>query len=528
VRCCECEIEPLTPGHFCECCGRKLSLQERKALETTTVAPEAVHAAHSSPDHDRLVGIHFTGQPVVDPVPVVDENPTAVRPVVDSFLEAHFAGHAPVESQAAVPTPERTRAADASVWSAPSVHVAAQDSGPVPFVDVSTEHVDRHVPAGGCEICGQPAHGENLCAACQQIYQCLLGNKTPAHAEAAVVASVALAPEKTLDVVPAPTVVMTHAVVVAPPVVIAPDLSAASHMPVEPMSVISVRPSPAPQPAAAEALSVPKKPRPVRPIVAAAVPGSKQPSSARTIAAAGLVVVVVAALGFPLGKLWLGHQEATPIVREEAPIAPVNDAAAPAMTPPRVVPASTTARAESDVSAPPKAAPATPPPSPAGVAQRTAAGRVPSKTTAKPNPSARPAAVVAAPSAAAVAPALEIAAPAPVVVAAPKPEAPVAPVGPFFELRDVNETPRIASRVEPQLPDDLRDRPLNEVVIVRVLVTQAGQPAIVNLLRRSKAGPSLDDSIVAAVKQWKFVPARKRGEAVSCWYHVGVPIVKAH
>jgi protein TonB len=118
--------------------------------------------------------------------------------------------------------------------------------------------------------------------------------------------------------------------------------------------------------------------------------------------------------------------------------------------------------------------------------------------------------------------------PAPVAAPEPKPEPPAAPVGPFFEQRDVNEVPRVATRVEPQVPDDLRDRQLNEVVIVRVLVTQAGQPLTVSLLRKSKAGASLDNAIVAAVKQWTFVPARKRGEAVSCWYHVGVPVSKAN
>ena len=86
----------------------------------------------------------------------------------------------------------------------------------------------------------------------------------------------------------------------------------------------------------------------------------------------------------------------------------------------------------------------------------------------------------------------------------------------------------MATRVEPQVPDELRDRQLNEVVIVRVLVTQAGQAHMVNLLRKSKAGASLDNAIVAAVKQWTFVPARKRGEAVSCWSHVGVPVSKAN
>ena len=155
-----------------------------------------------------------------------------------------------------------------------------------------------------------------------------------------------------------------------------------------------------------------------------------------------------------------------------------------------------------------------------------ASARVPAKGVRPVAPGRTPT-PVAAPIPVAVALVPETPAPAPVVAPEPKPEPPAAPVGPFFELRDVNETPRVATRVEPQVPDDLRDRQLNEVVIVRVLVTQTGQPLMVNLLRRSKAGVSLDNAIVAAVKQWTFVPARKRGEAVSCWYHVGVPVSKA-
>ena len=40
----------------------------------------------------------------------------------------------------------------------------------------------------------------------------------------------------------------------------------------------------------------------------------------------------------------------------------------------------------------------------------------------------------------------------------------------------------------------------------------------------SKAGPPLDDAVIAAVNRWTFSPARKKGEAVSCWLNVGVPI----
>ena len=122
---------------------------------------------------------------------------------------------------------------------------------------------------------------------------------------------------------------------------------------------------------------------------------------------------------------------------------------------------------------------------------------------------------------------------------APPPRAPVAaeprrsiareaPVGRFFDPTDVDESPQVATRVEPQLPGDLPVRPLNEIVVVRVLVSQTGHPFRVNVLRRSKLGRSLDDAVVAAVTQWTFSPARKRGETVNCWYNIGVPLGRAN
>jgi protein TonB len=261
----------------------------------------------------------------------------------------------------------------------------------------------------------------------------------------------------------------------------------------------------------------------------------------RTIGAAIAVLVAVVALGLPLSKLWLGGQETSAFIRQDQPKPPVKQASASPdereAAPAAVATSSTVTRAAAEPSAPAtvQAAPKVPaakiPPvalkvSPAATS-RTATAKVPPKS-AKPTGSMRLAGPVTAPAPVAAAPVPEVAPPTPVAASEPKPEAPLAPVGPFFETRDVNETPRVASKVEPQVPDDLRDRPLNEIVIVRVLVTQAGQPHMVNLLRRSKAGPSLDDAIVAAVRQWSFVPARKRGEAVSCWYHVGVPVNRAN
>ena len=105
------------------------------------------------------------------------------------------------------------------------------------------------------------------------------------------------------------------------------------------------------------------------------------------------------------------------------------------------------------------------------------------------------------------------------------PPPPAAPQGPFFEPTDVNETPRVVTRVEPDVPEDLRSRARNEVVIIRMLVSQSGRPSRVSLLRRSKTGPRLDEAVIAAVNQWRFSPAKRRGEAVSCWFNMGVPVM---
>jgi TonB family protein len=97
-------------------------------------------------------------------------------------------------------------------------------------------------------------------------------------------------------------------------------------------------------------------------------------------------------------------------------------------------------------------------------------------------------------------------------------------LGPFFETTDVNESPRVTTRVEPQLPDELRTRPLKEIVIARVLVSQGGRPSRISLLRKSKTGARLDNAVIEALNQWTFTPAKKRGEAVSCWFNIGVPV----
>ena len=116
--------------------------------------------------------------------------------------------------------------------------------------------------------------------------------------------------------------------------------------------------------------------------------------------------------------------------------------------------------------------------------------------------------------------------PAPIQAPA-APEPPASPRTPFFGSTDVTEVPQVASRVEPRLPDELVNSRVNDVVVVHLLVSQTGHPFRISLLRRSRLGAQMDDAVIAAVNRWTFLPARKNGEAVSCWLNVGVPIMSS-
>jgi TonB family protein len=157
-------------------------------------------------------------------------------------------------------------------------------------------------------------------------------------------------------------------------------------------------------------------------------------------------------------------------------------------------------------------------------ASSAASARVPPKTVRQP---IAPTGQVAVAASVVVEPVRELVAPPPPPPVVVTPAASIVsnePVRPFFETKDVNEQPSVASRVDPRLPDELKARDISEVLVVRLLVSQSGHPSSISLLRRSKAGPSLDDAVVAAVRQWTFSPAKKKGETVSCWLNVGVPV----
>jgi len=106
---------------------------------------------------------------------------------------------------------------------------------------------------------------------------------------------------------------------------------------------------------------------------------------------------------------------------------------------------------------------------------------------------------------------------------APDVPEPVA-AGSAYEITQVDARPVVASQVAARVPDHLRERRFEEALVLRVLVSPSGRASDVRVLRRSRIDASLDAAAVAAVRQWRFSPATRRGQPVNCWVSVGVPV----
>jgi TonB family protein len=399
-----------------------------------------------------------------------------------------------------------------------------------------------------CPKCGGPSLDGGVCQVCQR--------PTPPadHAEFSSTANHAGAPAAVPSQAPpeAPRASMTPRPPMTPPgphgITAAPTPAPQRVMPPQHFSELQTIPlakertaTPPPRRSQIDAATPDRSHRPT--VASTRRVQSKQPNRAYSFGLIAASVAVVAALGAAADWLFVHQgaevtrtaQASMPAVTEQPatqasqPQADVTPAAADRSTPREAVAAEAVAPPPQPVRAPapaPVAAkdpvPARPKPvTPAKPAARAAA---PAAKPAKPQSSPREAGPAPAP----VLTASATPAPAPAPVREPAPAASsvekAAAVGPFFETKDVSETPRITARIEPRLPADLRAKKVHEIVIVRALVSQSGHPSRVTVLRKSKTGPQLDDVVVAAVNQWTFAPAKKKGEPVSCWFNFGVTV----
>jgi TonB family protein len=379
------------------------------------------------------------------------------------------------------------------------------DASGAPSDSDTTQHdgTSETGSTGRCESCGRPAGDGGLCPSCKEAFGWVFSPSEPPPGQLAQVVEASAAPEMSGTRLELPDIVasneMTERVDVAPDDAEAPK---------------------------ADAFEAAKPSDTAMAIVAGQeVAPSQRPRIGRSEILALAMIVAFAMAGVLVGAFWPHPQVPVESVRnrptEQLPSAPATNAppasahATDQAKPQTAAPANSTAAATPSATAAPRAhAPA----------RKPRAARAPTKPKVEPKTAAAPQVVE---SALAIAPPLlpAVPTPPPAVVAQPRATVAVeAPTGRLFEAREVDEAPRVVSRVDPRLPANLAGHRENDVVVVRLLVSQSGHPFRVNLLRRSRLGAPADAAVIAAVQQWRFSPARNQGEAVACWFNVGVPL----
>jgi TonB family protein len=141
------------------------------------------------------------------------------------------------------------------------------------------------------------------------------------------------------------------------------------------------------------------------------------------------------------------------------------------------------------------------------------AAPLPSPTSApeRPPPTPAPAVAVAA-------------APGPVSVAAAS-DPPAAPAaireGSLMAIEEIDTPPRIATLVKPVYPPLALKARIGGLVVLRVLVSEKGQPQEIQVVRKAPAG--LDEAAVSAVRRWTFTPPLEAGVPVRTWMTIPIP-----
>lgn len=85
--------------------------------------------------------------------------------------------------------------------------------------------------------------------------------------------------------------------------------------------------------------------------------------------------------------------------------------------------------------------------------------------------------------------------------------------GGILSLGEVDAKPKLIRHVEPDYPESARKRALSGKVMARFVVDESGivhEPAVFS----SDPPGVFDDSVIEAVRRWKFEPARHKGKAV--------------
>ena len=90
-------------------------------------------------------------------------------------------------------------------------------------------------------------------------------------------------------------------------------------------------------------------------------------------------------------------------------------------------------------------------------------------------------------------------------------------MSPFgFSLSEVDSHPSVLRRVQPVYPETARSKKITGRVLLRFLLTENGDISHLHV-KYAEPRDVFDNVSLAAVRQWRFAPARKDGRAVPVW-----------
>ena len=508
MRCAECET-PSIESRFCECCGRPLTeVEATDAVVAETVGAEADHG---------WAPVEMPHEPSLD---VTRSAPTDEAPGQEVCPSP---GMLDISPASAAPSPEEVPPPAPGSREYLQTHEAftAHDSG----------HVRDTMTLHGVVDTDRATTPDAAASRADEMTSSL-------------VADHAVRDLSEDDGLPAPP--PWWAARVAPAVPKAPDHIATRSASADGPPPAAEAPRATTPPAAAAPVAAPapaRNPGPVRarsaaPRVAARQKPLAGPPRQRALsrhpvrfaahAAVAMIAVTIAALlGAPTLKQWSQAPDRQPDTTAYAArsAGPTHDVASAPATVAATAPADTVRQAPWRESSPPRAsepvasaraANATSAPARAPRKDRRTPLPTPARVTELPAPQETMEPLAAAPLAAAASDAMVM----PPSVAPPPPVA--ASPTTALEVTKVDVRPEIVRRVNARTSKAAAGTP--EMVVLRVLVSAAGSPATVQVLRGSKVDPDSDGAAVAAVKQWAFSPALKRGRPVDCWFNVAVPV----
>ena len=82
-----------------------------------------------------------------------------------------------------------------------------------------------------------------------------------------------------------------------------------------------------------------------------------------------------------------------------------------------------------------------------------------------------------------------------------------------------DEAPVVLTRVE---PDFGKAAGVKGIIIIETVIARSGDVCAIRVLRG--VTPAADAAALAAVQQWRFIPAKKAGQPVQAVFNISVPV----